>query len=70
MTPHTSAVTARTRMPSRRQARSRIPLALLLPAVIGLAFLVLPLAGLLVRAPWATLPQRLAEPGVLTALIG
>jgi molybdate transport system permease protein len=55
-------------MPSRRQARSRIPLALLLPAVIGLAFLVLPLAGLLVRAPWATLPQRLAEPGVLTAL--
>ena len=29
----------------------------------GLAFLVLPLAGLLVRAPWTTLPQRLTEPG-------
>lgn len=28
----------------------------------------LPLAGLLIRAPWTTLPQRLAEPGVLAAL--
>jgi molybdate transport system permease protein len=41
---------------------------LLLPAVIGLAFLVLPLAGLIIRTPWATLPQRLTEPGILTAL--
>jgi molybdate transport system permease protein len=38
------------------------------PAVAGLAFLVLPLAGLLVRAPWSTLPHRLTEPGVLAAL--
>jgi molybdate transport system ATP-binding protein len=38
------------------------------PAVIGLAFLALPLAGLLVRAPWSTLPQRLTEAGVLAAL--
>jgi molybdate transport system permease protein len=38
------------------------------PALLGLAFLVLPLAGLLIRAPWSTLPQRLAEPGVLAAL--
>jgi molybdate transport system permease protein len=45
-----------------------VPLALLVPAGLGLAFLVLPLVGLLVRAPWSTLPQRLAEPGVLTAL--
>ena len=28
----------------------------------------LPPAGLLIRAPWSTLPQRLAEPGVLAAL--
>ena len=28
----------------------------------------LPLAGLLIRAPWDTLPQRLTEPGVLAAL--
>jgi molybdate transport system permease protein len=38
------------------------------PAGLGLAFLVLPLAGLVVRAPWTTLPQRLTQPGVLTAL--
>ncbi|MDG4831984.1 ABC transporter permease [Solwaraspora sp. WMMD1047] len=46
----------------------RPPLALLVPAGLGLAFLVLPLAGLLVRTPWADLPERLTEPGVLTAL--
>lgn len=28
----------------------------------------LPLAGLVIRAPWTTLPQRLTEPGVLAAL--
>jgi len=38
------------------------------PAVVGLAFLVLPLVGLLVRAPWSTLPERLTEPGILAAL--
>jgi len=48
--------------------RFGVPVALLLPAVCGLAFLVLPLVGLVARAPWSTLPQRLAEPGVLTAL--
>jgi molybdate transport system permease protein len=40
----------------------------MLPAVAGLAFLVLPVAGLLVRAPWSTLGTRLAEPQVLDAL--
>jgi molybdate transport system permease protein len=45
-----------------------VPLPLLLPAGLALAFLVLPLVGLLVRAPWPTLPERLTEPGVLTAL--
>ncbi len=55
-------------MVRRRDAAARVPLALLLPALLGLAFLVLPLAGLLVRAPWTTLPRRLTEPGVLTAL--
>jgi molybdate transport system permease protein len=57
-----------TRQRPRRRGRSRVPLGLLLPALIGLAFLVLPLAGLIIRTPWATLPQRLAEPGILTAL--
>jgi molybdate transport system permease protein len=48
--------------------RQRAPLALALPALVGLLFLILPLVGLLYRAPWATLPQRLTEPGVLAAL--
>lgn len=47
---------------------STAPLPLFLPAVFGLAFLVLPLIGLIVRAPWTDLPHRLAQPGVLTAL--
>ncbi|MGI5211542.1 ABC transporter permease [Plantactinospora sp. CA-290183] len=52
----------------RRGGTSRPPVALLVPAGLGLLFLVLPLVGLLARTPWTTLPQRLAEPGVLTAL--
>ncbi|MFI5846268.1 ABC transporter permease [Micromonospora chalcea] len=53
---------------SRAVRRQRVPIALLVPAGLGLAFLVLPLAGLLLRTPWTTLPRRLTEPGVLTAL--
>ncbi|GAA2087547.1 ABC transporter permease [Actinomadura alba] len=40
----------------------------MVPALVALVFLVAPLAGLLVRAPWSTLATRLAEPQVLTAL--
>jgi molybdate transport system permease protein len=36
--------------------------------MLGVAFLVLPMVGLLVRAPWSTLPRRLAAPNVLDAL--
>ncbi|GIE97714.1 molybdate ABC transporter permease [Paractinoplanes rishiriensis] len=45
-----------------------MPVALLLPAIAGVVFLTLPLVGLLARTPWATLPERLAEPEVLAAL--
>ncbi|GAB3817165.1 hypothetical protein GCM10027605_67420 [Micromonospora zhanjiangensis] len=38
----------------RRRIGGRVPAALLLPAVLGLAFLVLPLVGLLLRTPWGT----------------
>jgi molybdate transport system permease protein len=38
------------------------------PAALGLAFLVLPLAGLLIRADWLSLPRRLTQPGILAAL--
>jgi len=54
--------------PRSRRGTSRVPVALLVPAALGLAALVLPLLGLVVRAPWSTLPSRLAAPGVLTAL--
>ncbi|MEV6392805.1 molybdate ABC transporter permease subunit [Nocardia xishanensis] len=55
--------------PSRRRAaRGRRPVALVLPAVCGLAFLVVPLIGLLVRAPWATMPSRLFSAEVGQAL--
>ncbi|QXJ26963.1 molybdate ABC transporter permease subunit [Actinomadura graeca] len=47
---------------------ARPPWILLLPALAGLAFLVLPLAGLLIRAPWPTLGTRLGEGPVLEAL--
>jgi molybdate transport system permease protein len=51
-----------------RRVGARVPAALLVPAGLALVFLVLPLLGLLVRAPWSTLPQRLAQEEVLTAL--
>jgi len=38
------------------------------PALLGVAFLVVPLLGLLLEVPWTTLPQRLREPNVLSAL--
>ncbi|MEV6321185.1 molybdate ABC transporter permease subunit [Nocardia sp. NPDC051787] len=51
---------------ARRWAPSgRRPLVLVLPALCALAFLVVPLLGLLLRAPWRTLPDRL-----LTAEVG
>ncbi|MDF2705355.1 MAG: molybdenum transporter permease subunit [Nonomuraea muscovyensis] len=52
----------------RREVSGRLPWMLMAPAVAGLVFLVSPLAGLLIRAPWPTLFQRLAEPQVMEAL--
>ncbi|MUN39214.1 molybdate ABC transporter permease subunit [Actinomadura litoris] len=46
----------------------RPPWVLVAPALVGLAFLVLPLVGLLVRAPWSTLGTRLVQGQVLEAL--
>jgi molybdate transport system permease protein len=60
--------TASRTVPPRRRGTRRVPVALLVPAVLGLGFLVLPLVGLLIRAPWTTMAQRLTEPGILTAL--
>ncbi|WP_082514552.1 ABC transporter permease [Frigoribacterium sp. Leaf164] len=52
--------------PGRRDRR--LPVLVLVPALVGLALLVLPAVALLVRAPWATLAPRLLSEGVLDAL--
>ncbi|MDO3646299.1 molybdate ABC transporter permease subunit [Nocardia mangyaensis] len=57
-----------TEVARRRAVRGRRPLILVLPAVCGLAFLILPLVGLLLRAPWRSLPERLSSPEVVEAL--
>lgn len=46
----------------------RLPALLWLPAVGAVAFVGLPLAGLLVRAPWGRLTERLGDPAVLESL--
>ncbi|MDQ3406378.1 MAG: molybdate ABC transporter permease subunit [Actinomycetota bacterium] len=53
---------------ARRARRGRLPAILVVPALLGLAFLVIPLAGLLLRAPWRTLPGRLLSAEVGEAL--
>lgn len=51
-----------------RRSGSPVPAPLLVPAALAVAFLVLPLAGLLVRAPWSSLGEQLGAPGVGSAL--
>jgi len=52
--------------PVRR--RTRAPYGIFVAALVGAAFLVLPLVGLLVRAPWRSLPTLIGESHVRTAL--
>ena len=56
--------------PPRKRPRGSlaVPLPLLLPALLGLAFLLVPLLALLVRTPWGSLPDQLTGPGVWEAL--
>jgi molybdate transport system permease protein len=51
-----------------RPALGRPPALLLVPAGVAVACLVLPLAGLVVRSPWRTLPDLLSSPEVVDAL--
>lgn len=48
--------------------RARPPLALTVPAVLAVILLALPLVGLLIRAPWSSLPRLLTEPAALEAM--
>ncbi len=73
-TAETTTVRAPGRRPARARTRARsrdgggVPLPLLVPAALGVAFLVLPLLGLVVRAPWSQLGTQLARPEVGQAL--
>lgn len=62
-------MTAKTR-PSNTSASSptRAPVALLILAAIALAFLVIPLIGLLLETPWGQLPELLTTPTAIEAL--
>jgi molybdate transport system permease protein len=51
-----------------RRSGGRAPAAFAVPAALAVAFLALPLLGLLERAPWSQLGGELASPQVLVAL--
>jgi molybdate transport system permease protein len=63
---HRSASDGHHRQGRRRPDRVRVLLGL--PATVALLFLLLPLAGLLIRAPWRGLPALLGDPSVRQAL--
>ncbi len=52
----------------RPRQRERAPLPILIPALVAVVFLLIPLVGLVVRAPWAALPNLLGDPAVRSAL--
>ncbi|MFB0631912.1 ABC transporter permease [Streptomyces sp. AB3(2024)] len=53
---------------SRLRTRTRPPLALALPALLAVAFLLMPLIGILSRTQWGELGTHLTSPGVVEAL--
>lgn len=57
-----------TRRGGSARTAGRLPVVLGAPAAVALLFLLLPLAALLVRAPWRNLPHLLADPSVRQAL--
>ncbi|MFF4104557.1 ABC transporter permease [Streptomyces sp. NPDC001903] len=53
---------------SRDRTRTRPPVTLALPALLAVAFLLLPLVGILSRTQWSELGTHLTSPGVVEAL--
>ncbi|OKK17494.1 ABC transporter ATPase [Streptomyces sp. CB00455] len=51
-----------------RRTRTRPPVALALPALLAVAFLLLPLIGILGRTQWGEVATHLGSPGVVRAL--
>ncbi|MFD7326113.1 ABC transporter permease [Streptomyces sp. NPDC059875] len=56
------------RTPGARTPGTRPPLTLAVPALLAVAFLTLPLIGILVRTEWAELADHLGSPGTVEAL--
>ena len=54
--------------PRREPKRRGAPLLIAAPATIGMAFLLIPLIALLIRAPWRGMGRLLSDRQVLTAL--
>src|SRR6202030_2528630 len=54
--------------PDRHMRRQRVPIVVIALAALGVAFFVLPLLGLVLRAPWRGAFKTLAEPDTLEAL--
>ena len=63
-----SAAERERRVGSPGQGRRGVPAPMLGPAIVGVAFLVLPLVGLLLRTPWSALLRILATADVTSAL--
>ncbi|MFD0372277.1 ABC transporter permease [Streptomyces sp. NPDC127114] len=59
---------AATRVDGSRTGSRRPPLALVLPALLAVAFLALPLIGILARTEWGELGDHLTSPGTVEAL--
>lgn len=54
--------------PRRAPGRTRTPVALAVPALLAVAFLLLPLVGILARTSWGEVGDHLTSPGVVEAL--
>ncbi len=63
-----SGVEAAGRAGRRRRRPARPPAGFIPAAAVGVAFLAIPLAAVVIRAPWGSLFGRLSDPGVLMAL--
>lgn len=53
---------------AKRLRGGRVPFVLAIPAVLALGFLLAPLLGLVIEAPWSSLGTQLGDSRVLTAL--
>lgn len=59
---------SRLSFPRRAPGRTRTPVALAVPALLAVAFLLLPLVGILARTSWGEVGTHLTSPGVVEAL--